>query len=415
VRILFVVPRFYPCPGGYENYTLGLARGLLASGHSVSVLTTTALDLEHFWLAGFRHLPAGPEVHDKIEILRLPISHHRWMRRASRLLGLLPSADLKAQFAPPSFHVRGIRKALAEAAVDVIHVGPLPYNRLMYEGIREARRRGIHVVATPCTHFGEEENNEVSRYYTQGFQIDLMRQCDSIFALTHAEQERLKRLGVPGEKIAVTSAGIDTSEVTGGNGQAFAAKYGIDGPIVLHLGMKAPDKGSICVVDAMKHLWHSGNRAWLVLAGPSLNSFDDYLGSQKASLPRLLNLGVVSEEQKKDVLAAASVVVQTSRVESLGLVYLEAWANGKPVIAADIAVTRELITPGNDGLLVPFGNADKLASAIQQILADPGKGEQMGLLGQQKVQHYFSHQAVVQRVLPYFTGNPLPSEETVQR
>ena len=104
--ITFIVPRFHPYPGGYEKYILGLARGLTA-GNKITVLTTTALDLEYFWLKEFRSFPAGRETLDGIEIIRLPICHRRWRRRLSRLLGLLPSWELKAQFAPPSFRVIG--------------------------------------------------------------------------------------------------------------------------------------------------------------------------------------------------------------------------------------------------------------------------------------------------------------------
>jgi glycosyltransferase involved in cell wall biosynthesis len=412
MNITFVVPRFYPYPGGYENYVLGLARGLIRAGNTVTVLTTNAFDLEYFWMKGFRSLPAGRETHEGIEILRLPICHRRWLRRASRLLGLLPLWELKARFAPPSFRVIGIRDALKRVSADVIHVGPLPYNQLMYEGFREARRRGIRVVVTPCTHFGEERNDEVSRYYTQEFQMTLLKQCDNTFALTRAERQSLIHLGIPPEKVAVTSAGIDPSEVTGGEAEAFCTKYGIRGPVVLHLGMKAPDKGSICVVEAMKCLWSTGIQAWLVLAGPSLRSFDEYLQNQDSKLPRLLNLGLVSEREKKDALAAASVVVQPSRVESLGLVYLEAWANAKPVIAADMAVTRELITSSCDGLLVPFGEPDTLAAAIRHVLDDPSESEKMGLRGQQKVRSQYFYEAVANKMFPYFVPRSTPVEET---
>ena len=413
MNITFVLPRFYPYPGGYEKYVLGLARGLDAAGNTVSVITTNAFDLEYFWLSRFRSLPAGRERYDGIEILRLPICQGRWRRRASRLLGLLPLWQLKAQFAPPSFRVIGIREALKKADADIIHIGPLPYNRMMYEGFREARRRGIRVVVTPCTHFGEEKNDKVSRYYTQEFQMSLLKQCDQTFALTQAERQRLIDLGIPQDKVAFTSAGIDPAEVTGGNAEGFCRKYGIRDPVVLHLGMKAPDKGSICVVEAMKRLWKENVRASLILAGPSLGSFDEYLQNQSSELPRLLNLGLVSEEEKRDALAAASVVVQPSRVESLGFVYLEAWANGKPVIAADMAVTRELITPGADGLLVPFGEPRALAAAVLNILDDPTGSERMGLRGLQRVHSEFSYEAITNKIMPYFTGRSTPVQETM--
>ena len=404
MHIVFVVPRFYPYPGGYENYVLALARSLKSNGNTVTVFTTNAFDLEYFWIDGPRSLPAGRESLDGIDIYRFPICHRRWLRRAGRLLALLPQWRLKAQFAPPSFRVIGLREALSKAPVDLLHVGSLPYNRLMYEGIWEARRRGIPVLSTPCTHFGEDTNEEISRHYTQKFQIAMLNQCNFVLALTEVERQRLIGLGLSPRKTVLTGAGIDPVEVSSGNSQAFRTKYGVQDPIVLHLGMKALDKGSICVVDSMKRLWREGSQAWLVLAGPSSLSFDEYLGASDSKFDHLLNLGPVSHEEKRDLLAASSVLVQPSRVESLGLVCLEAWANAKPVIVADTAVMRELIEPGGDGLLVPFGDSKALASAIQELLDNRDKRVEMGLQGQQKCVSRFAWDTVVERIHPYFKG-----------
>jgi len=354
---------------------------------------------------GRRSFSAGRELHAGIEIYRFPICHRRWLRRAGRLLGLLPSSDLKLQFARPSFRVIGLRTALKQAPADVIHVGPLPYSHLMYYGVREAHRRGIRAIATPCIHFGEDTNDEVSRYYTQRFQIALLNRCHTVLALTEVERQRLLQLGVSAARIAVTGVGINPGEVTGGDGGRFRSKWAIRGPIVLHLGMKAPDKGSVAVVEAMKLLWSKGSSAWLVLAGQSLNSFDNYLRSQVGGVDRLLNLPPISEEEKRDLLAAADIVVQPSRVESLGLIYLEAWANSKPVIAANTAVTRELIRPEEGGLLVPFGEPASLAAAIRDLLNSPEKRRALGRRGQLKTQGWFSWDAVFERVSPYFLPN----------
>src|SRR5207253_3632875 len=125
------------------------------------------------------------------------------------------------------------------------------------------------------------------------------------------------RFGSPTRKGRLHKCWNRSFRGNGGEAEAFCRKYGITGPIVLHLGMKAPDKGSICVVEAMKRLWNAGIQAWLVLAGPSLRSFDEYLQHEDSKLSRLLSFGLVSDQEKKDALAAAAVVVQPSRVESL--------------------------------------------------------------------------------------------------
>ena len=414
MHAIFVVPRFRPYRGGYENYVFWLARHLCQRGDRATVLTTTAFDLESFWLAGFRNLPAGRETLDGINVVRLPISYARWARRTGRLLGLVPKWQLQAQFASPSFAVPDLAAQLRDlGSVDVIHVGPLPYNRLMYEGLREGRRQGARVIATPCTHFGEDSNSTVMRHYTRPFQIQLLKCCDCVLALTNVERERLIAAGLAADRVHATGAGIDSHDVSNGNGAAFRSRYGIEGPIVVQIGTKAWDKGSMMLVEAMQRLWADRVDAWLVLAGSSTRDFEEYLRARGGRFPRLLNLPSITEEEKRDLLSAATFLVHPSRVESLGLVYLEAWANSIPVIAADTAVSREVIENERDGLLVPFGNEVALAGAVRRLLENPALCRSLGMVGQKKVLQRFSWRAAADRIYPFFRSENREAPQTV--
>lgn len=403
MHVAFILPRFYPYKGGYENHILSIAKHLVAAGNAVSVFTTTALDLEAFWLDGFRTLPPGRDKYDGIEISRFPISYRRWRRRAGRLLSFIPDWRLKAMFSRPGFQVDELEQALQASHPDIIHVGPLPYTNLMYTGVAVARRLKIPILCTPCTHFGEADNDEVSQHYIRSFQIEVLKRCNKVLALTQIEADRLSGLDVPRGKLMVSGAGIEPLDVTGGNGERFRAKYGISQPIVLHLGMKAADKGSTCVFESMKILWDKGVRAHLVMAGPSLSSFDDYIAEQKPQSVNFSNIGVFNDEEKRDLLAAADVVVQPSRVESLGLTLLEAWANQKPVIAADTPVSREIVEPDHDGLLAKFCDSPGLASTILRLLSDPATRTLMGIQGKEKVSRRFQTKNIMQGILPLFS------------
>ena len=388
MHTVFVVPRFHPYRGGYENSMLSIARCLVGRGHRVTVFTTTAQDLESLWLPGFKTYPAGESAVDGVIVRRFPVSYDKWARRATRFLGLVPYWRWKAQFWRPGFHVPGLRAALHSIDADVFHVGPLPYNNLIYAGIEAAEHRCVPVIATPCTHLGEEANAEVAKHYVQPYQIELLQHCRRVLCMTAAEQSKLIELGVAPEKLAVYGLGFDMKLATGGDGDRIRAQHGITGPVVLHLGMKAYEKGSITLIEAMKQLWDSGSNASLVMAGPSLSTFDEYVAQNASSLPRFVNLPPFADEQKRDLLTTADIVAQPSRVESLGLVLLEAWANAKPVIAADIAVSRELVTSCEGGVLVPFGDASLLAQQIARLLNDAELRHSMGQRGEAFAQAY---------------------------
>lgn len=100
---------------------------------------------------------------------------------------------------------------------------------------------------------------------------------------------------------------------------------------------------------------------------------------------RVRVLGVVSEQEKHDLLAAADLLAMPSRTDSFGIVYLEAWLAGKPVIGARVWAMDEVIADGVDGLLVPFGDPAATAKAIAGLLADPTRRAQMGAAGRAKV------------------------------
>ena len=83
-----------------------------------------------------------------------------------------------------------------------------------------------------------------------------------------------------------------------------------------------------------------------------------------------------------------TVVAQPSRVESLGPAMLEAWASAKPVLAADIEVSRRLVEGSEAGVVVPFGDSAALAREIKKLLDDPRLCREMGLRGQKAALAY---------------------------
>ena len=367
---------------------LAIARCLVSRGHRVTVFTTTADDLESLWLPGYKTFPAEEFVVDGVSVRRFAICYKRLRRRATRFAGLLPYWRCKAQFWTPGFRVPGLDEALLNVDADVFHVGPLPYNNLMYAGLQAGEHRHVPVIATPCTHLGEAKSDAVVRHYLQPHQIALLRHCDKVLCMTEVEREQLEQRGVAAAKLVTIGLGIDFQLSTGGDQELIRQRYNIDGPVVLHLGAKAYEKGSITLVEAMKTLWERGSKAWLVMAGPSLSAFDEYLSSQAHPLPRLLNLPAFADADKRDLLAAATVVAQPSRVESLGLVLLEAWANAKPVVAANIEVSRKLVESSGAGALVPFGDSAALAREIEELLDVPQLCREMGLRGQEAAHAY---------------------------
>ena len=89
-------------------------------------------------------------------------------------------------------------------------------------------------------------------------------------------------------------------------------------------------------------------------------------------------LGIVSNEQRSRELAAAKVFVSPALGgESFGMVLIEAFAQATPVIASNIPGFADVAVPGA-AALVPPGDADALADAVVELLADEPRRVEMG-------------------------------------
>ncbi len=200
MHVAFVLPRSFPYRGGYENSLLALAQYLVRHGHRATVFTTVADDLESFWLPGFKTFPLAQVSADGVVIRRFPICYNKLRRRATRLLGLVPYWRWKAQYWRPSFHVPGLMEALREVDADLFHIGPLPYNSVMYAGLHAGELHNLPVVATPCSHLGEPGSDEVVQHYLQPHQVAMLQRCRKVFCMTQTERDRLQSLGIDSSK-----------------------------------------------------------------------------------------------------------------------------------------------------------------------------------------------------------------------
>ena len=75
-------------------------------------------------------------------------------------------------------------------------------------------------------------------------------------------------------------------------------------------------------------------------------------------------------EDKDALIAAADICVVPSRYEAFGAVLIEAWAAGKPLVAAAAQGPLGYVENETNGLLVPMNDADALAAAIGRVIAD---------------------------------------------
>jgi len=137
-----------------------------------------------------------------------------------------------------------------------------------------------------------------------------------------------------------------------------------------------PEKGIHVLIDAFSRIDLPDARLWIVGDGPELARLRQ-LARSRGVESRVSFLGLRDDVQT--LLQGAHVFVHPCLwEEAFGLTLAEALATGCPVIASRIGATPEIVTDGDAGLLVPPGDVNALATALDGIFRDAALRERLG-------------------------------------
>lgn len=427
MRILFAVPAYIPFVGGAQSFVQAMARRLRRDGHSVTVLTTTAQEADDFWRPPARNaLPLVEEI-DGLQIVRLPIQYPwpapyrfgvlrrmgRWVQNSplSRSLRRQLLSHLARSMPPVPDLESTVRRLVVEA--DLVQAIDATWDGLFTVVSRVAHQAGKPLIATPLVHTGSKA---IWAQFVMDHQQAAYRQAAAVIALTQREKQRLVSAGIPAAHIHVLPMGVDgdVRAVPAVQAEAFHLQHGLGQPLVAFLGATTYDKGAFTLAGALLALHERGEHWWAVCAGPQQEQLQQFIAAQPAPMRRVLQermrlLGVVTEETKQTLLAACDILALPSRVDSFGIVLLEAWQQGKPVIAADEGGLSEVVIPGETGLLVPFGNVAALADALAGLAQDREQARQMGEAGRRTVLAHYQWDCTYEALLAIYRHIAPPS------
>jgi len=178
-------------------------------------------------------------------------------------------------------------------------------------------------------------------------------------------------------------------------------------PLVVNVGRLVARKAPHLFVEAARLVSRLVPEAYFILVGGP-----DQLEPGQHLLPYVDNLArtvhdsglgerLVMVGPRSDVshfYATADLLAQcVVQPEGFGMVVIEAMAAGKPVVAAAIGATPELVQDGVTGLLVPPGDVEALAKAIVELLRNKERARAMGQAGRARVETEFNLQIQVMK------------------
>jgi glycosyltransferase involved in cell wall biosynthesis len=169
------------------------------------------------------------------------------------------------------------------------------------------------------------------------------------------------------------------------------------------VGRLQPWKGQERLLEAVTELCREGHDLHLLMVGGEAHGFSAGFERQLHSRVEALDMEdrVTMTGQVDDVtphLAAMDVLVNASDHEPFGIVLLEAMAQGVPVLAVSDAGPREIVVPGESGLLVPNSRPDVLAGALRRLVAEPELRRRLGSGGRDRVGDRFTAEQMAHRL-----------------
>jgi len=365
-----------------------LAMRAATAGRKVTFLTTCARN--HFtWK---NEVAPGAKTVDGIEVIFFPVDENR------DIGAFLRAQDMISRGRPVSREEENawlrnnvnsqelcdhLRKHGTE--YDRIVMGPYLFGLIYFA----AQIQPSRTMLVPCLHdepFAYLESFKEMFHSVRGFMFNSVPERDLA----------CKLYDLDAKKALVVGIGLEPFEA---DSTAFSRKYGVSAPYVIYSGRREPLKGTPLLVDYMTAFRARTNRdVKLVFTGTGP------IDPPSELAPHVIDLGFVSENDKREAMAGAIAFCHPSVNESLSIVALEAWLARTPVLVrATSEVLRYQCEQSNGGLW--FRNYPEFEEELLMLLENSKLRSSLGNLGREYVLREYSWKAVEPRLLEALDRN----------
>lgn len=355
-RIALIASSFDPYAGGVEQHTRQVAARLVQRGAAVEVWTVDRG--EHL---GVRHV-------DGITVRYMPTP--------------LPAASLPnlAHFAAKI--LPSLRSWLSEFRrfhPDLLHVHCFGPNGVYATALSTVTRAPLVLSSHGETFMDARDVFERSRILRSTLRASLERAA-VVTAVSQSVVDDLSyRFGA--KNVRVVANGVPEETILE---RLSAPVQGV--ATVFCVGRLEHNKGFDLALRALAQL---AAPARMVVAGTGTAQHELHRLAHELGLARRVVFpGQLSADAVTKAMRRASVVVMPSRREAFGIVALEAWAAGVPLVATSLGGPRHFVTDGVDGILVDPTDVAALARAIDYLLANPEGARRMAQAGLERVRNF---------------------------
>lgn len=387
-KIGFVIPWYGEnIPGGAEAELRGLTKHLHREGVELEILTTRVKEFASDW--SLNYYPEGIEVIKDIPVRRF----NTYKRDANKfnvvneklMAQSMPSEQEEIIFMEEMVNSPDLYRYISEKKEEYSIFVYIPYMfGTTYYGIKACPEKAVMI---PCFH------NE-SYVYMNIFK-ELFPQVKGMLFHAKAEAELANRVYNLSEvKQEVLGGGIDTDWK--GNPETFRTKYNIKDMYILYAGRKDAGKQVDMLIAFFSRYKHSHNNDLKLIL----------IGGGEVDIPiemqnEIIDLGFVDLQDKYDAYSASLALCQPSLMESFSIVIMESWIAKRPVIVnAECDVTSDFVKETGAGF--EFADYNSFERAIEYLLENPEKADDMGETGYSYVMNNFNWKVIVDRAKAFF-------------
>ncbi len=220
---------------------------------------------------------------------------------------------------------------------------------------------------------------------------------DRYIAISNAIKEVMVKDGIDDGRVSVVHSGIDPDRFEGVEPADLRGELGLvpDTPLIGNVAHMADHKGQCYLIDAMPSILGELPAAHLVIAGTG--ELHDELVAQVARLGIERSVSFLGFRGDVPALVSAlDVFVMSSHMEGLCTSILDAMACGAPVVGTTAGGIPEIIADGENGMLVPARDPEKLARVVIRVLTDRGLASRLVHAGRSTVAQRFTVDAMVE-------------------
>jgi glycosyltransferase involved in cell wall biosynthesis len=363
-----IISEPFPPKEGIGFYVYNLSKNLIKNGHEVILITRGSFN------------KTQREIIEGIEVIKAPF---------------IP-------IYPIYIHVHGIFvnkvfKSL-ESEIDLVHVHtPLPplikssvpiittVHTPMLTDNQYIKIRSIYSLFSKIS----------ARFVSYPLEMKHIQASDVIMTVSKSIAQELREYHLNPDEVIIVGNGIDEKFFF-----PKKRKSQNDKKYILFAGSMDREKGLFDLVDCGRYICSERSDISFILAGSGRDLNKLKRKARKAGLQdRFKFLGQVEKDQLVKLYQNATLFVLPSYHEGLPTVLLEAMSCGLPVIATDVRGNRDVISDGENGILVPQRAPKKLAEAIRNLLDDEKTKKTLSENARKTIEEKYTWEAVSSKFL----------------